>query len=89
MKVTIDRNICGASLNACEHCFSFFVQHPEGVDRYCIVEQVEDGSDVLTLRLLTDGQERTLALDKAQRELVVTEGWSSLVDFVPKFYRAG
>ena len=89
MKVTIDRNICGASLNACEHCFSFFVQHPEGVDRYCIVEQVEDGSDVLTLTLLTDGQERTVALDEEQRELVVTEGWSSLVDFVPKFYRAG
>ncbi len=89
MKVTIDRNICGASLNACEHCFSFFVQYPEGVDRYCIVEEVEDGSDKLTLKLLSDGLERTLVLDDQDRELVATEGWSSLVDFVPKFYRAG
>jgi len=71
MKVTINRNICGASLNACEHCFSFFAQHPEGVDRYCIVEQVEDGSDLLTLKLLTDNTERTLVLDEKQRELVV------------------
>ena len=87
MKVTIDRNICGASLNACEHCFSFFAQNPEGVDRYCIVEQVEDGSDLLTLTLLTDGHEKTVTLDDKQRELVATEGWSSLVDFVPQFYR--
>ena len=89
MKVTIDRNICGASLNACEHCFSFFVQNPEGVDRYCIVEQVEDGSDLLTLTLMTDGQVRTMSLDEEQRKMVASEGWSSLVDFVPKFYRAG
>ncbi len=89
MKVTIDRNICGASLNACEHCFSFFVQNPEGVDRYCIIDQVDDGTDKLTLTLLTDGQERTLVLDDKDRELVATEGWSSLIDFVPKFYPAG
>ena len=76
-------------MNACEHCFSFFVQNPEGVDRYCIVEQVEDGSDVLTLTLMTDGQVRTMSLDEEQREMVASEGWSSLVDFVPKFYRAG
>ncbi len=89
MKVTIDRNICGASLNACEHCFSFFAQHPQGVDRYCIVEQVEDGSDNLTLTLRTQGHENTVVLDEAQRQAVALEGWSSLVDFVPKFYRAG
>jgi hypothetical protein len=87
MKVTINRNICGASLNACEHCFSFFAQHPEGVDRYCIVEQVDDGSDLLTLTLLTDQTERTVVLDEQQRQAVALDGWSSLVDFVPQFYR--
>ncbi len=89
MKVTINRNICGASLNACEHCFSFFAQHPEGVDRYCIVDQVDDGSALLTLTLMTDGRERTVVLDEAQRQAVALDGWSSLVDFVPQFYRAG
>lgn len=88
MKVTIDRNICTAALNACEHCFSFFAEHPMGVDRYCIVEQVDDGSDVVTLTLRTDGMERIVMLDEAQRKLVATEGWSSLVDFVPDYYRA-
>ena len=89
MKVTIDRNICDASLNSCEHCFSFFIQHPEGVDRYCIIEQVDDGrEDVLTLTLRTDGAERTVVLDEEKRKLVTTEGWASLVDFVPDFYRA-
>ena len=88
MKVTIDRNICTAALNACEHCFSFFAEHPMGVDRYCIVEQVDDGSDVVTLTLRTDGMERIVMLDEAQRKLVATEGWSSLVDFIPDYYRA-
>ena len=89
MKVTIDRNVCTASLNACEHCFSFFAQHPMGVDRYCIVEQLEDGSDDLTLTLKTDGnQQRTLVLNEAQRQQIALDGWSSMVDFVPNFYRA-
>ncbi len=88
MKVTINRNICGASLNACEHCFSFFAQHPEGVDRYCIVDQVDDHSDLLTLTLMTDNQERTVVLDEKAREAVAMDGWSSIVDFVPQFYRA-
>ena len=87
MKVTIDRNICDAALNACEHCFSFFADHPMGVDRYCIVEQMDDGKDVLTLTLRTDGAERTLVLDEEKRRLVTTDGWASLVDFVPDFYR--
>jgi hypothetical protein len=76
-------------LNACEHCFSFFARHPTGVDRYCIVDQAEDGSNLLTLTLRTDGHENTVVLDDAQREMVAAEGWSSPVDFVPKFYRAG
>jgi len=88
MKVTIDRNICSAALNACEHCFSFFAQHPMGVDRYCIVEQVDDHSDKLTLTLRTDNTERTVVLDDKQRQAVATEGWTSLVDFVPDYYRA-
>ena len=88
MKVTIDRNICTASLNACEHCFSFFAQHPQGVDRYCIIEQVEDGSDDLTLTLRSAEHEQTLVLDEKQREAVALDGWSSMVDFLPDFYRA-
>lgn len=87
MKVTIDRHICTAVLNVCEHCFSFFAQNPMGVDRYCIIEQIDDGSDEVTLTIRSDNTERTIVLDDARRELVVTEGWSSLVDFIPAFYR--
>ena len=89
MKVTIDRNICDASLNSCEHCFSFFIQHPEGVDRYCIVEQVDDGSDKMTLTLLSGPVQRTLGMEDKERDKAATEGWASLVDFVPRFYRGG
>ncbi len=43
----------------------------------------------MTLTLLTDGVERTVVLDDKDREVVATDGWASLVDFVPKFYRGG
>jgi ferredoxin len=87
MKVTIDRNLCTAALNACEHCFSVFVENPMGVDRYCIVERVEDGSEDMVLTLRSEDFERTLVLDEQKRRLVATEGWSSLVDFIPAFYK--
>ena len=69
--------------------FRFSFSTRKAWNRYCIIEQVEDGSDKMTLTMLTDGMERTLVLDDKDREMVAAEGWASMVDFVPKFYRGG
>ena len=88
MKVTIDRNLCDHVLPECERCFARFIRNPEGEDRYCITDYVEDSDPVLTLTLRYDDQEEVLQLTPEQRELVINEGWSRFVKIPPKFYRA-
>jgi hypothetical protein len=88
MKVTIDRNLCDHVLPECERCFARFVRYPEGEDRLCITEYVDDGDPTLTLTLRYDDQEEVLVVPPDQRELVISEGWSSFVKVPPKFYRA-
>jgi hypothetical protein len=87
MKVTIDRTLCDHVLPECERCFARFVRNPEGVDRCCITEYVDDAEPTLTLTLKYDGHEEVLALSPEERELVVSEGWSRFVKVPPKFYR--
>lgn len=87
MKVTIDRGLCTHVLSECERCFARFVSNPEGVDRSCITDFIEDDDTVLTLTLKYDGLEEVLMLTPEQRALVATEGWSQFVKVKPRFYR--
>ena len=87
MKVTIDRRLCDHVLSECERCFARFVLNPEGEDRTCITDYVEDGDSNLTLTLKYDGLEEVLVIPPEKRELVASEGWSQFVKVQPKFYR--
>ncbi len=87
MKVTIDRSLCDHVLPECERCFARFVQNPEGADKPCITDYVEDGDPVLTLTLRYDGLEEVLVLSPEKRDAVAAEGWSSFVKVPPRFYR--
>jgi hypothetical protein len=87
MKVTIDRQLCNHALPECEACFARFIRNPQGVDRACITEYVEDDDPTFTLTLKYDGLEEVLELSPQDRELVASEGWSSFVKVPPKFLR--
>ncbi len=87
MKVTINRGLCNHVLPECERCFARFVSNPEGGEKACITEYVEDDSPVLTLTLQYDGLEEVLIIPPEQRELIASEGWSNFVKIPPKFYR--
>jgi hypothetical protein len=87
MKVTIDRNLCNHALSECERCFARFISNPEGGDRMCITNYLEDNDLVLTLTLKYDGHEEVLNLTPEQRQLVASEGWSQFVKIKPQFYR--
>ena len=87
MKVTIDRGLCTHALSECERCFARFVSNPEGVDRSCITEYVEDSDPILTLTLKYDGVEEILHLTPEQRQVVANEGWSQFVKVRPRFYK--
>jgi len=86
MKVTIDRNLCDHVLSECEQCFARFVRNPEGEDRLCITEYVEDGDPTLVLTLRYDGEQEVLVIPPEERELVASVGWSKYVKGTPSFY---
>jgi hypothetical protein len=89
MRVIIDRGLCDASLSYCERCSAAFLRNPEGVDRACILDIVDDGSDLLTLELRTDQRVLQVELTEELRELSGVEGWEVLGDFDPTLFRSG
>ena len=89
MRVVIDRDLCDTSLPFCQRCSAAFIRYPEGVDRMCIREIIDDGSELLTIAMNTDGRELVIELTEEQRELAAVEGWEVLADFDPALFRTG
>jgi ferredoxin len=89
MKVIIDRDLCDASLAFCQRCSAAFIRDPEGTDRLCIRDVIEDGKDTLTLKMFSDGRTIEVELTDEQRNLASVEGWEALADFDPALFRSG
>ncbi|MFO7662336.1 MAG: hypothetical protein R6X18_07055 [Chloroflexota bacterium] len=89
MRVIIDRDLCDASLPFCQRCSAAFIRYPQGSDRLCIREIIEDGRDLLTIEMHTDGRTLTLDLTEEEREIASVEGWEVLADFDPALFRTG
>jgi len=89
MKVVIDRDLCDASLPFCSRCSAAFIRYPEGSDRMCIKEIIDDGSDLLTIEMHTDNRVLEVQLSEEERELASIEGWEVLADFDPALFRDG
>ena len=75
MRVTIDRNFCGAWAPACEECFGTYLAHNFAPDRACLTEVADDGSDTLTVTIRSGGYVGTLTVRPEDRETVIQEGW--------------
>lgn len=89
MKVIIDRDLCDASLPFCSRCSAAFIRHPQGSDRMCIKEIVDDGSELLTIVMHTDNRVLEVQLSEEERDLASVEGWEALADFDPALFREG
>ena len=89
MKVIIDRNLCNTSLSFCQRCSAALFRFPEGTDRPCILDIIDDGSDILTLVMNTDGRVLEIELTEEDREIASIEGWEALADFDPALFRSG
>ena len=89
MRVVIDRDLCDASLPYCQRCSAALIRYPDGVDRLCIRDIIDDGSDLLTIELKTDGRELVIQLSEEEREIASVEGWQVLADFDPALFRSG
>lgn len=89
MRVVIDRDLCDASLPFCDRCSAAFIKFPEGSDRMCIREIIEDGKETLTIEMHTDQRTLVVELTEEMQELASVEGWEALVDFDPALFRSG
>ena len=89
MKVIIDRGLCDTNLSFCQRCSAAFFRHPEGYDRPCIRDIIEDDKDTLTLEMITDGRTLEIELTEEERDIASVEGWESLADFDPALFRTG
>lgn len=89
MKILIDRDLCDANLAFCQRCSAAFLRYPEGSDRLCIMDIVEDGQDALTIEMQTDGRLLEIELAEETQAIASVEGWEALADFDPALFRTG
>jgi len=89
MRVVIDRDLCDASLPYCQRCSAAFIRYPEGSDRLCIRDIIDDGDELLTIEMKTDGRILEVTLTDEMRALASVEGWEVLANFDPAFFRQG
>lgn len=89
MKVIIDRGLCDTNLSFCQRCSAAFFRNPEGYDRPCIRDIIEDGKETLTLEMMTDGRIIEVELTDEERDIASVEGWEALADFDPALFRTG
>lgn len=89
MQIVIDRGLCDTNLAFCQRCSAALFRHPEGYDRHCIIDIQEDGKEMLTLVMRTDGRTLELELTDEERNLAAVEGWEALADFDPALFRTG
>ena len=89
MKIVIDRGLCDTSLPFCQRCSAALIRYPEGVDRPCIIDVVEDNKETLTLVMHTDDRTLQIELTDEDREIASVEGWEALADFDPALFREG
>lgn len=87
MRVKINRDVCSKPLAFCERCFGQFLKYPLGYERACFEEFEDDGKDLLTIEMQSDGHQVVLELDEAQRELLANDGWANYVEFGVPMYR--
>lgn len=88
MKIYLDRSFCNDSLPTCERRMARLIRFPLGEDRPCITAIEDDGRMELTLVVKSDGQEATIVLDDAARELAETEGISAFLPWSLPIYRS-
>lgn len=89
MKVIIDRGLCDTNLSFCQRCSAALIRHPEGYDRPCILDVIDDDSERLTIEMYTDGRKLEVQLTEEEKEIAAVEGWEVLADFDPALFRTG
>jgi len=86
MRVTIDRNLCGAWGPACEECFATFARNDFAPDRPCITGMWDDGSPDFTVVIHSGVYVGTLKITKENRDAIIAEGWRKFCTLPPEAF---
>jgi hypothetical protein len=90
MKIVMDRNYCDAFRSFCARCSAAFVRKPDGTDRPCVIDIIDDGNDeVLKFELRGNGQTLKVVLTDEAQQGLAREGWEFLAELHPSYLRAG
>lgn len=78
MKIVIDHDNCAHADSYSERCLRNSILNPLGHERFCMIQQFEDGKEALTVVLIQEKKQYTLVLTtQEEREAVAEEGWSA------------
>lgn len=80
MYVKLNRDVCGHQIATCERCLGKFLINPMGYERQCFEEIWDDGSELLTVDILSSGKQYHLVLDENERKLLAAEGWAKVLE---------
>lgn len=85
MRIVISRDgLCGHQGSMrCERCFSHVVQAED--EGPCIIEQVDDNEDFLTLVVEADGNRQTYILSDEAIEPLLGESWESVLESIAPY----
>ncbi len=90
MIIVMDRDLCDANLPFCARCSAAFFQKPQGTDRLCITDVIDDGNEnELEIVVHTDDRVLQFQLTDEIQEIAAVEGWEFLADFSPALLRTG
>lgn len=83
MRVIINRNLCGHPPFACEKCFGEFLRTGAYPDRGCMLDVIDDGSELVTAEITSGPYTRELVITDEIREEVIYDGYMKFADFPP------
>jgi hypothetical protein len=86
MRVTIDRNLCGAWGPACEECFNTFILRECPPDRSCITGMWDDDSPNVTAVIHSGHYVGMLIITPENRDAILAEGWRKFVTLPPEAF---
>lgn len=75
MRLVIQRH---AITTHCERCLPRVIEMHKDCSH--VIEQIDDGSEVITLVIRSEGGENTFELTPEQVEYMKTEGWEAILE---------
>ncbi len=84
MRLELSGNACEhVGSGRCERCFPRILDMEK--EGGCILRQIDDGAEMLTLVMVKDGEEKTYLLSPEKIDLLKGESWEEMMEALKEF----